>query len=98
VRLLKVDVEGAEWAALRGAERLLGAAEPPHLILELNQKTSRAFGYHPLELVDWILERSPRRRLHLVKANRMVAIDRARLARLLEESATKNRNVWFEPA
>lgn len=95
-KLIKLDVEGAEWAGLRGAERLLSGPEPPHLLLELNQKTSKAFGFHPLELVDWILERPPRRRLHLVKANRMLAIDRDRLKGLLEESATKNRNVWFE--
>jgi FkbM family methyltransferase len=95
-RLIKVDVEGAEWAALRGAERLLSGPEPPHLLVELNQKTSQAFGFHPMELVDWILGRAPRRRLHLVKANRMLAIDRARLEALLEETATKNRNVWFE--
>lgn len=97
VRLIKLDVEGAEWAALRGAERLLAAEEPPHLLLELNQKTSMAFGYQPMDLVDWILARPPRRRLHLLKANRKLTIDRDRLRGLLAESATKNRNVWFEP-
>jgi FkbM family methyltransferase len=95
-KLIKLDVEGAEWSALRGAERLLTGPNPPHLLLELNQKTSKAFGFHPLALVDWILERPPRRRLHLVKANRMLAIDRDRLKALLDESETKNRNVWFE--
>jgi FkbM family methyltransferase len=94
---IKVDVEGAEWGALRGAERLLFGGAPPHLLLELNQRTSAPFGYHPLELVDWILERAPGYRLHLLKSKHRVRVDRERLARLIAGSPTKNRNLWFEP-
>jgi FkbM family methyltransferase len=97
VKAFKLDVEGAELAALRGAERLFSSDPPPHLLLELNQKTAKAFGYHPLDLVDWVLERSPGYRLHLLKTRRILPVDRAGVVRLLEESFTKNRNLWFEP-
>jgi len=96
-RLVKIDVEGAELAAMRGAERLLFAEPRPHLIIELNPKTSRAFGYHPMELVDHILARSPGARMTLVKARRTRSVTRDSMEKLIREDEGKNHNVWFAP-
>jgi len=96
VKLLKIDVEGAELAALRGAERLLGGANPPHLLLELNTKTSRPFGYHPLELVDLVLKTCPGYRMHLLDSKHCRRVGRDDLARRFERAPNKSQNVWFE--
>ena len=45
----KMDVEGAELPALRGAERMLAARNPPVWILEVGD-AGRAFGYGPEDL------------------------------------------------
>jgi FkbM family methyltransferase len=50
--LVKVDVEGAELGVLRGALPLLEADDPPIWMLEVNDETSRAFGYRPHELLE----------------------------------------------
>jgi FkbM family methyltransferase len=97
VKLLKADIEGAEFAALRGATGLLGSATPPHLILELNGKTAEAFGYHPRDLVRWLLEQPARYRMHLLKSRRTVRVDEAALSRLFDDDPRKLRDVWFEP-
>lgn len=97
VKLIKLDVEGAEWPALRGAERLLAQQPPPHLLVELKTVTAASFGYHPRELVDWLLERVPCYRMHLVKTRRRLLIDRGGLVQLLNDEPDKTHNVWFEP-
>ena len=98
VRVLKADVEGAEWPALRGAEKLLEHRQPPHLIVELNRKTCSAFGYDPMELVDWLLGLRGGYRMHLIKSKRRAQISRHELARLFEAEPYKFRDVWFEPS
>jgi len=95
VRLVKIDVEGAELAALRGAERVLFSDPRPDLIVELNPKTSRAFGYHPMDVVDHILARAPGAGMTLVKARRTRPVTRDELDRLLRGDEGKNHNVWF---
>ncbi len=97
VKVLKVDVEGAEWGALRGAQKLLESERPPHLLIELNPKTAAAFGYHPLELVDWLGSIGRGRKLHLLTSRRCKPIDRDGLQRLFDQDPTKIREVWFEP-
>jgi FkbM family methyltransferase len=52
--LLKLDVEGAEWSVLRGAERVL--ASGPRLLLEANSAAS-AGSHHPFEMLYWLSER-----------------------------------------
>lgn len=96
-RLVKIDVEGAEWPVLRGAERTLFDGEPPHLIVELNVRASEAFGYRPTQVLEWIMERNPRYGVKMIHAKRLEHASVEQVARRLE-STTKTIDVWFEPA
>jgi len=49
--LIKLDVEGSELAALRGAATVL-AARQSMWVIEVNSETSAAFGYTPTEPLD----------------------------------------------
>jgi FkbM family methyltransferase len=53
VDVIKLDIEGAEWMALRGAARTLARSRPV-LILEVGQDTCRAGGYEPQQLAEWL--------------------------------------------
>jgi FkbM family methyltransferase len=50
--LVKLDVEGSETAALRGAGALLSGPEPPVLCCEWNESTAAAFGTRPEEWME----------------------------------------------
>ena len=50
VRLIKCDVEGAELLVLNGAHSLAVAGRRPIWILEINARTSAAFGYTPHDI------------------------------------------------
>jgi FkbM family methyltransferase len=52
----KMDLEGAELLALRGAERLLAAARPAVWILEFN-RSMHDFGTDEATLATWLAER-----------------------------------------
>ncbi len=96
VRLIKLDVEGAEWRALHGAEKLLFGSQPADLMVELNPLSGTDDEPGPLELVDWMLGRRPNDRLFLLNDRRRVAIDRDRLAARVEHEPTKCHNVYFQ--
>lgn len=51
--VLKIDVEGSELAALRGAAHTLETLRP-QLIIEVNEATSRAGGYEAREILELI--------------------------------------------
>lgn len=53
VNVIKLDIEGAEWMALRGAAKTLACSRPV-LILEVGQETCRAGGYEPQALAEWL--------------------------------------------
>jgi FkbM family methyltransferase len=57
VHLVKMDVEGAELAVLRGGEKLFSSAERPPLIMEFEEKRQRAFGTSCRALGAWLVER-----------------------------------------
>jgi FkbM family methyltransferase len=55
--MAKLDLEGAEPLALRGAERHLAAGDPPVLVLELVDRFVRRFGSSAVEVADWLYHR-----------------------------------------
>jgi FkbM family methyltransferase len=55
VDFLKLDIEGGELAALRGASRLL-ASQRPIVFAEMLRKLARPFGYHPNDIIELMAE------------------------------------------
>jgi FkbM family methyltransferase len=53
VDVIKLDIEGAEWMALRGAVKTLACSRPT-LILEIARETCRAGGHEPEALAEWL--------------------------------------------
>lgn len=53
IDFIKVDVEGSEWAVLRGAEQVLKKFKPG-LMVELNEVTARKAGYDVNEMIIWL--------------------------------------------
>jgi len=96
VKLLKIDVEGAEREALAGAQRLLFADRFPHLLTELNLRVTQPFGYRPMDLIDWLLSHRPGIRLHIIKERRRYRVSRERLASEIESHPERMFNVWCE--
>jgi len=97
VKLLKLDVEGAEWEVLGGAEAMLFDRTPPHLMIELRPASTRGFGYEPLEMIDWLLERRPNYRIHWMRGKRTAAIDREQLGGMFAAEPDTTRDVWLAP-
>ena len=56
VTLVKLDVEGAELKVLRGATALLGSSSPPMWVMEINEETASACGYHPRDLLGLLAQ------------------------------------------
>jgi FkbM family methyltransferase len=54
IDVMKLDIEGAEWVALRGAINTITNCRPI-LILEIGRETCRAAGYEPEALVAWLV-------------------------------------------
>jgi len=57
VRLIKLDVEGSEFAALKGADATIDASHP-RIIIECNTETAAAFGYSFAEVERWCHDRA----------------------------------------
>ncbi len=56
IDFIKLDVEGSEWPALKGAEHVLSKWHPA-LMVELNQLTAAKAGYAVEDMVDWLTVR-----------------------------------------
>lgn len=54
--LVKLDVEGSETAALRGARALLGGVAPPVLTCEWHESAAHGAGTHPSEWMELLRE------------------------------------------
>jgi FkbM family methyltransferase len=52
IDFIKMDIEGAELSALRGAERLLTGRHAPTLLIEVSDTNSSAFQYRAQECLD----------------------------------------------
>jgi FkbM family methyltransferase len=63
-RLIKMDIEGAELAALKGMTALLRAATPPTLVIEHNPESAATAGYRPGDLLRYLNECQPRYRAY----------------------------------
>jgi FkbM family methyltransferase len=96
VRMLKADVEGAELPALRGAEKLLRESRP-HLLIELNPRTTPAMGYAPIDILDWVLQLLPEYRVYVLGRRVPHASNRDDVARRLQERPRKHCDVWLAP-
>jgi len=59
VRLIKIDIEGAELPALRGATQLLEASRPI-LFCELWDEYCRRYGHRAADLIRFLTERGYR--------------------------------------
>lgn len=53
IDFVKIDVEGSEWAVLRGAEQVLRRCRPA-LMVELNDETAANAGYKVDDMIDWL--------------------------------------------
>jgi FkbM family methyltransferase len=85
--LIKLDVEGAELAVLRGARELL-AATPPLLLVEMEEKNLRAAGASR-EAIRQFLSAYGYRAAHLRKGRWYAATDLA---------GVRGRNIfWYNP-
>jgi hypothetical protein len=91
-----MDVEGADWNALRGGERLLRSDPPPHLILEVNDSAARALGFGAMEMVDWVMSLGKGYDMVWLDRKGMRAIDRYGLQKLVDRPRGFF-NVWFNP-
>jgi FkbM family methyltransferase len=58
--LVKFDVEGAEFDAIRGAEQYWTSPNPPAVIVEHNTESSAAAGFKGSDLLRWITGVQPR--------------------------------------
>ena len=56
VDLIKCDVEGAELKVLEGSSNLFSLKVPPMWVFEMNEETSKAFGYSPNDILKFLLK------------------------------------------
>src|SRR5262249_24132033 len=50
------DIEGSELAALRGSRHYLSSPNAPILLVEINEETSRAFGFTKDDIWNYLSE------------------------------------------
>jgi FkbM family methyltransferase len=51
---IKIDIEGAELFALKGALNSIKTHKPRHILIELNQETSKAAGYEVRDVIEFL--------------------------------------------
>lgn len=56
IDLIKIDIEGGELPALRGAERILSQPDAPTIVLEMSDDNTVGFGYKALDIWDYLSE------------------------------------------
>lgn len=84
VNLIKCDVEGCELKVLTGCAALLSAEDPPIIMIELNAKTSAAFGFTKEDLVRNIESYGYNRFYEVVSGDRVRRITTGRRVRSLD--------------
>lgn len=58
VDFIKLDIEGGEMAALRGAERVIANNPSLSMVLEVSPDLAQACGHSAEEILNWLAERS----------------------------------------
>lgn len=53
VDFIKIDVEGSEWAVLKGSQQILKKYKPA-LMVELNDETAAMAGHKVSDMIDWL--------------------------------------------
>ena len=64
--LIKIDIEGAELAAIEGMARILGSPNPPHVIIEHNPTSCAAAGHSPADLMRLLQRIQPRYKIFFI--------------------------------
>lgn len=52
IDLIKMDIEGAELLAIRGAQAILSQPDAPTIVLEMANVNTEGFGYKAVEIWD----------------------------------------------
>jgi FkbM family methyltransferase len=73
IDFMKIDVEGAETMVFEGAETVLRRFRPP-VLLEINERASRAFGFEPYDATKMLLEFNPEYRIYEVTSHRTTPV------------------------
>ena len=71
IELAKIDVEGAELAVLRGAEKSIVSGTIQCLIVEVNDERARAFGYDFRECVEYVIAGNSRYEFYRILKGRL---------------------------
>lgn len=93
VDLIKLDIEGAELLALKGASEVI-ARSRPNVICEFNPNTAAAFGYTPMDLVEFFTKEIGDYGVNVLTSRRIVWNAPPTEAALC---GPKVENWWFYP-
>lgn len=94
VDFFKCDVEGSELSVLNGCTRILSAKHAPIVLVELNQDTSRAFGFQKQDIWNYLSEMGYDHFYEIRPRGRVRKIDRvSRIERLHMLLAAKGVHV-----
>jgi FkbM family methyltransferase len=94
VRLIRLDVAGAELPALRGAETVVTTGKPD-VIVTLDPKATEPFGYQPIDIVNWLRRRRGEAELFLLTDEKRVAVSWEELRTLLKNELGGRRDLWL---
>ncbi|WP_432797517.1 FkbM family methyltransferase [Poriferisphaera sp. WC338] len=94
-KLVKLDIEGAEYTAILGMEGLLkDNPHPPHIITECNYTMHASHGATPEQFVNKVLEFNPNYTVYRI-GRRM---EKVNAERLRDVTGGKECNLYFKPS
>lgn len=64
--VVKIDIEGAEFDAIKGMAGILAGDRPPAMIIEHNPPSARAAGHTPADLFELLVSLQPRYRVWFI--------------------------------
>ena len=69
ISMIKIDIEGFELEALKGASRILSSTKPPILIVECTEETEHQ-GYSRVALYKWLKETNDQYKFYKLKGSK----------------------------